>query len=75
MKFITKEIEEKLLYKLLTGLIIPRPIGWISTIDENGINNLAPFSYFNMVSSDAMCYVFYSKRQLQKQRHTKQCFT
>ncbi|MCH8824395.1 MAG: flavin reductase family protein [Planctomycetes bacterium] len=30
--------------------VVPRPIGWISTIDSNGKANLAPFSYFNAVS-------------------------
>ncbi len=30
--------------------VVPRPIGWISTIDLSGIVNLAPFSYFNAVS-------------------------
>jgi flavin reductase (DIM6/NTAB) family NADH-FMN oxidoreductase RutF len=30
--------------------IIPRPIGWISSIDKNGIINLAPYSYFNAIS-------------------------
>lgn len=52
MQFNPEEIEQSAIYKLLTGSIIPRPIGWISTIDENGINNLAPFSYFNAVGDD-----------------------
>ncbi len=30
--------------------VVPRPIGWISTIDVNGVANLAPFSYFNAIS-------------------------
>lgn len=32
------------------SLVIPRPIGWISSCDENGIHNLAPYSFFNAVS-------------------------
>jgi len=32
------------------SLIIPRPIGWISTVDTNGVYNLAPYSFFNAVS-------------------------
>ncbi|MCY4263799.1 MAG: flavin reductase family protein [Gammaproteobacteria bacterium] len=32
------------------SLIIPRPIGWISTVDQNGIFNLAPYSFFNAIS-------------------------
>lgn len=39
-------------YKLLTGLIVPRPIGWIGTRRSDGTNNLAPFSFFNVVSSN-----------------------
>jgi len=52
MQFDPQELEQTAIYKLLTGIIIPRPIGWISTISEDGINNLAPFSYFNAVGDD-----------------------
>jgi flavin reductase (DIM6/NTAB) family NADH-FMN oxidoreductase RutF len=38
-------------YKLLSGLIVPRPIGWIGTRRANGTFNLAPFSFFNVVST------------------------
>jgi flavin reductase (DIM6/NTAB) family NADH-FMN oxidoreductase RutF len=41
----------KSVYKLLIGAVVPRPIGWISTIDAAGLPNLAPFSFFNAVSS------------------------
>ncbi|MBF03001.1 MAG: hypothetical protein CMP76_06860 [Flavobacterium sp.] len=63
MQYNTQETDPSVLYKLLTGTIIPRPIGWISTIDANGINNLAPFSYFNMVSSDPPCLLFSTRRE------------
>lgn len=49
MEFNPDNLDQKSIYKLLTGAIIPRPIGWISTIDNKGVNNLAPFSYFNIV--------------------------
>lgn len=62
MQFNTESTDPSVLYKLLTGTIIPRPIGWISTIDDKGINNLAPFSYFNMVSSDPPCVMFSTRR-------------
>lgn len=42
----------RLRHGLLTGLIVPRPIGWITTLDGAGNVNLAPFSFFNMVSSN-----------------------
>jgi len=40
------------LQKLLNGAVIPRPIGWISTLNSNGLPNLAPFSYFTVVCVD-----------------------
>jgi flavin reductase (DIM6/NTAB) family NADH-FMN oxidoreductase RutF len=39
-------------YKLLSGLVVPRPIGWIGTRRKDGTNNLAPFSFFNVASSN-----------------------
>lgn len=38
----------KSVYKILIGSVIPRPIGWISSIDIDGCANLAPFSFFNV---------------------------
>jgi len=37
------------IYKILIGSVVPRPIGWISTVSASGQPNLAPFSFFNMV--------------------------
>ena len=39
-------------YKLASGLIVPRPIGWIGTRSADGVDNLAPYSFFNLVGSD-----------------------
>ncbi|WP_142826696.1 flavin reductase family protein [Planococcus soli] len=39
-------------YKLLVGSIIPRPIAFVTTQSESGVVNGAPFSYFNIVSSN-----------------------
>lgn len=36
---------------IFNAIVTPRPIGWISTVDETGAANLAPFSYFNIVSN------------------------
>lgn len=52
MDFDTNELSPKQIYKLMTSIIVPRPIAWISTISKDGIYNLAPFSYFTGVSSD-----------------------
>ncbi len=39
-------------YKLMIGTIIPRPIALVTTVDENGRVNAAPFSFFNCLSAD-----------------------
>jgi flavin reductase (DIM6/NTAB) family NADH-FMN oxidoreductase RutF len=38
-------------YKLLTGVVVPRPIAWVTTLSNTGVVNLAPFSAFTFVSS------------------------
>ncbi|MCH7587876.1 MAG: flavin reductase family protein [Chloroflexi bacterium] len=45
-------------YKLMIGAIVPRPIGWISTVDSSGRPNLAPFSFFNAVCSNPAHLLF-----------------
>lgn len=62
MQFDPNELEYSAIYKLLTGAVIPRPIGWISSISEAGINNLAPFSYFNAVGEDPPHVMFSTVR-------------
>jgi hypothetical protein len=56
-------------YQLLTALVVPRPVGWISTISKSGVRNLAPYSYFNLMGSDPPYVAFGStgvKDSLQK---------
>lgn len=43
--------EPRQIYKLMTGIIVPRPVALVSTVDANGIANLAPFSFFSGVGS------------------------
>ena len=45
-------------YKFLIGSILPRPIAVISTINEDGTNNVAPFSFFTAVSASPMIIAF-----------------
>lgn len=45
-------------YKLLVGAIVPRPIGFVSTVSVEGRDNLAPFSFFNGVGSNPMMVLF-----------------
>ncbi|MDR6174235.1 flavin reductase (DIM6/NTAB) family NADH-FMN oxidoreductase RutF [Nocardioides zeae] len=39
-------------YRLLTALVVPRPIAWVSTISADGVGNLAPYSFFTVASAD-----------------------
>lgn len=50
MNFDISEIETQEKYRLLTGGITPRPIAWISTRSKDGIDNLAPYSFFTVAS-------------------------
>ncbi len=49
LEFDPNEIERRAVYRLLTGAVVPRPIGWASTISPEGVSNLAPFSFFTGV--------------------------
>ena len=40
------------IYKLMIGMIVPRPIAFVSSVDAAGVRNLAPFSYFTACSSN-----------------------
>jgi flavin reductase (DIM6/NTAB) family NADH-FMN oxidoreductase RutF len=39
-------------YKLLCGLVVPRPIAWVTTVSGEGAVNAAPFSFFNVFSEE-----------------------
>jgi flavin reductase (DIM6/NTAB) family NADH-FMN oxidoreductase RutF len=45
-------------YRLLTSLVLPRPIAWVSTVSARGELNLAPFSFFNVVCANPPTVVF-----------------
>ncbi len=53
-------------YKLATGLIVPRPIGWIGTVSAAGDANLAPYSFFNCVSGTPPTFVFAPARSMRR---------
>ena len=50
-------------HKLMIGSIVPRPIALVSTISQNNIKNLAPFSYFNGVCSKPPTRMFAPARR------------
>jgi len=46
------------IYKLMTGLIVPRPVALVSTVDLDGVANVAPFSFFSGVGSNPPTVLF-----------------
>ncbi|ANP86494.1 flavin reductase family protein [Rhizobium leguminosarum] len=52
VSFDFKQLTERERYKLMIGTIIPRPIALVTTVDESGRINAAPFSFFNCLSAD-----------------------
>jgi flavin reductase (DIM6/NTAB) family NADH-FMN oxidoreductase RutF len=45
-------------YTVFNSLVVPRPIGWITTMDVDGVINLAPFSFFNAISAAPPCVIY-----------------
>lgn len=52
------------LHQYLVGAVAPRPIAFVSTIDQDGHPNLAPYSFFNVFSSNPPICVFSSNRRV-----------
>jgi flavin reductase (DIM6/NTAB) family NADH-FMN oxidoreductase RutF len=59
-----KNIAVNDLHQFILGAVAPRPIAFVSTVDENGIPNLAPYSFFNAFSSNPPILVFSSNRRV-----------
>ena len=58
MRIDPKNLKQQESYRLLTDLVVPRPIAWVSTVSDTGIYNLAPFSAYAMVSTSPMLVCF-----------------
>jgi flavin reductase (DIM6/NTAB) family NADH-FMN oxidoreductase RutF len=54
------------------AVVAPRPIGWISTLGKNGVVNLAPYSFFNAVSTDPHFVMFSSGGRKDSQRNAEE---
>lgn len=63
-KIIPGQISTKDLHQYIIGSVAPRPIAFVSTLDEDGIENLAPYSFFNAFSSNPPIVVFSSNRRV-----------
>lgn len=58
-------------YHLMTGLVVPRPIAWVSTYGDDGVRNLAPHSYFNVVAHRPPHVVFSSASEKDTLRNVR----
>lgn len=50
MQLDPQTLESTAVYKLLISSVVPRPIAWVSSVDADGVRNLAPFSYFMAIT-------------------------
>jgi len=64
-----KDLPIPKLHHYLLGAVVPRPICFASTVDENGNSNLAPFSFFNVFSSNPPIAVFSPSRSGRTGKH------
>jgi flavin reductase (DIM6/NTAB) family NADH-FMN oxidoreductase RutF len=52
MEFAFDDTERTLRYKLLTSLVVPRPIALVTTLGSDDVVNAAPFSFFNVLADE-----------------------
>ena len=60
MQIDPQAIGTEAMYKLMIGCVVPRPIAWVSSVDADGVPNLAPFSYFMAITHDPPTIAFSS---------------
>ena len=58
MQLDPRTLEQISIYKLLISSVVPRPIAWVSSVDANGVRNLAPFSYFMAITDSPPTIAF-----------------
>jgi flavin reductase (DIM6/NTAB) family NADH-FMN oxidoreductase RutF len=63
MKIDPNELDTKKAHDILTDIVMPRPIAFVSTIGEDGIHNVAPYSYFTAISHRPMILGFSLSRK------------
>lgn len=64
IKIVPGEVKTSLFHSYMLASIAPRPIAFASTIDKNGLKNLAPFSFFNAFGSKPPILVFSPARRV-----------
>jgi flavin reductase (DIM6/NTAB) family NADH-FMN oxidoreductase RutF len=71
MKADPATISEDAAYHWMASTIVPRPIAWVSTLNEDGSANLAPFSFFTGVTSDPpLCLICVSRHSDDRKKDT-----
>jgi flavin reductase (DIM6/NTAB) family NADH-FMN oxidoreductase RutF len=70
--FEPKDVNVGKLHQLLLTVVSPRPIAWASTVSEDGVPNLAPFSFFNVFSANPPILIFSPARRVRNNttKHT-----
>ncbi len=58
MKMDPSQLDWMEAHELLVGAVLPRPIAFVSTIGADGVNNVAPFSFFSSISVKPACVGF-----------------
>jgi flavin reductase (DIM6/NTAB) family NADH-FMN oxidoreductase RutF len=72
MHFDPRDKEYPLKYDPITSLVVPRPIGWISTLSRSGLVNLAPYSFFNAIATRPPFVMFTSAGRKHSQTNAEE---
>ena len=72
MYYDPRKNDHNLPHSPFTALVVPRPIGWISTVSLDGVVNLAPYSFFNIVSAYPPFVMFASNPRKDSQRNAEE---
>jgi flavin reductase (DIM6/NTAB) family NADH-FMN oxidoreductase RutF len=72
MHYDTRLKDHGLPHDPFTALVVPRPIGWISSLDRQGGPNLAPYSFFNAVSGRPPFVIFASNNRKHSQANVEE---
>jgi flavin reductase (DIM6/NTAB) family NADH-FMN oxidoreductase RutF len=65
------DLDPRSVYFLMTSLVVPRPIAWVSTVSSTGKCNLAPYSHFNNCSANPPIVQFVSNGEKDTLRNVK----
>ncbi|GGI02635.1 flavin reductase family protein [Egicoccus halophilus] len=71
LELVPGDWDPRQVYALMTGLVVPRPIAWVSTFAPNGVRNVAPHSYFNVVAHEPPHVVFSSSGEKDTLRNVR----